>query len=243
MTGNPQSRLTVVLIDTRNPLNIGAVARGMSNFGFFDLRLVNPYDAAFREAASAVGASGVLQQATIYPDVTSALHGCTLVAGTAGITSRQPELPILRLERGARLIKRHLSSMNAAILFGSEKHGLSNADLSHCNLLMRIPTREAHESMNLGQAVAVTLYELVRQPQTARRLPIAAGLADAPALERITLLLKEIMAIAGETQFEEQKSAEEKLRQLVRRTQIRAGDADIWTGLFRQFLWKLKNPG
>lgn len=215
----------------------------MSNFGFFDLRLVNPYDVAFREASSAVGAIELLQKASIYRDLPGALHGCTLVAGTAGITSRQPELPVLRLERGIRLLKRHLSSSNAAILFGSEKHGLSNAALSHCNVLIRIPTREAHESMNLGQAVAVTLYELVRQPQAARRLPGAAELADAFALERITLLLKELMAISGETKFAEQNSAEEKLRQLVRRAAFRSGDADIWTGLLRQFLWKLKNPG
>lgn len=243
MIENPQSRLAVVLIDTRNPLNIGAVARGMSNFGFFDLRLVNPYDVAFREAVSAVGASELLQQATVYSDLASALHGCTLVAGTAGIAHRQPELPILRLERGARLIKRHLSSSSAAILFGSEKFGLSNHDISHCQMLLRIPTRREHESMNLAQAVAVTLYELVRQPATARQLPQAAELAPAPTQERITLLLKEIMAISGEYQFNEQKSAEEKLRQLVRRLALRDADAPVWTGILRQILWRLKNPG
>lgn len=243
MSADPQSRVAVVLIDTRNPLNIGAVARGMSNFGFFDLRLVNPYDTAFREAVSAVGASDLLQKATVYPDVASALHGCTLAAGTAGLAHRQPELPILRLERGARLIKRHLSSSSVAILFGSEKFGLSNHDISHCQMLLRIPTRLEHESMNLAQAVAVTLYELVRQPATARQLPQAAAIAAAPAQERVTLLLKEIMAISGEYQFDEQKSAEEKLRQLVRRLALRDSDAPTWTGILRQILWRLKNPG
>jgi TrmH family RNA methyltransferase len=239
---DPQSRLAVVLIGTRNPLNIGAVARAMSNFGFFDLRLVDPYDAAFREAVSGVGAHNLLQKAIIYPNLESALSGCTLTVGTAGIVSRQPELPVLRLERGARLLKRHLSSDKAAILFGSEKHGLSNADISHCNLLLRIPTRAEHESMNLGQAVAITLYELTRQPRAARRLPREAEPADAEALERLTLLMKETLQISSEGQFGDQKSGEEKLRQLVRRARIRQDDAAIWTGHLRQILWKLKNP-
>ncbi len=215
----------------------------MSNFGFFDLRLVNPYDEAFREAVSAVGASHVLQRAEIHHDLAGALHGCTLTVGTAGVSYREPGLPVLRLERGSRLIKRHLSSDRVAILFGSEKTGLSNEHISHCQLLLRIPTRPEHESMNLGQAVAVTLYELTRQPVTARRLPQPAQMADTKSLERITLLLKEIMALSGEFHFDDHKSATGKLRQLILRSGIRQTDAPVWTGILRQLLWKLKNPG
>lgn len=242
MSGGGQDGLALVLVETRNPLNIGAVARAMSNFGFFDLRLVRPYDEAFREAVSGVGAGELLQKAKVYEDLAEALEGCSLTVGTAGIASRQPELPVLRLERGARVIKRHLRSAKAAIVFGSEKHGMSNADISHCQMLVRIPTREAHESMNLGQAVAVVLYELMREPRVARQTPQAAELAGGDSLERITLLLKEVMELAGEYHFEEQKSAEEKLRQLVRRAGFREADAPVWTGILRQLRWRLKNP-
>lgn len=58
--------LTVVLVAARNPLNIGAAARAMSNFGFSSLRVVNPYEVAFREARSAVGASEVLAKAETF---------------------------------------------------------------------------------------------------------------------------------------------------------------------------------
>jgi TrmH family RNA methyltransferase len=242
VSGDAASGVAVVLVETRNPLNIGAVARAMSNFGFFDLRLVNPYDEAFREAVSAVKAGELLHKAIVCSDIASALHGCSLVVGTAGLEYRQPELPVLRLERVLRLVKRHLSSEKVAILFGSEKTGLSNEDLSHCHMLARIPTRREHESMNLGQAVAVVLYELIRQPAVARRLPQTGAGAPAETLERITLLLKEVMMLSGDYQFEEQKSAEEKLRQLVRRAGIRAADAPVWTGIVRQILWRLKNP-
>jgi TrmH family RNA methyltransferase len=243
MSAATLANLAVVLVETRNPLNIGAVARAMSNFGFTDLRLVSPYDEAFREAVSAVGAGYILQQAKIFSGLGEAVGDCSLVVGTAGIEAREPELPGLRLERGGRLLRRHLSSARAALVFGSEKFGLSNADLSHCRMLVRIPTRPEHESMNLGQAVAVALYELIRQPGVARRMPQAAELADGDALERITLLFKEMMSLSGEFHFEEQKSAEVKLRQLVRRTGLREPDAPVWTGILRQVIWRLKNPG
>lgn len=242
MSEHAQSHVAVVLIETRNPLNIGAVARGMSNFGFFDLRLVKPYDEAFREAVSAVGAAHILQKAQIYSNLADAIADCSLVAGTAGLAYRQPGQPVLRLERGARLIKRHLTNSRVALLFGSEKTGLSNADISHCHILLRIPTRPEHESMNLAQAVAVTLYELIRQPRSARDAPREAKPADAGDLERITLLMKELMERSGEYHLTEHKSAGEKLRQLVLRAGIRSVDAPVWTGVLRQLLWKLKNP-
>ena len=62
-----KQNLRVVLISTRNPLNIGASARAMANFGFSKLRVVNPYDVAFREARSAVGAAPLLQAAEERP--------------------------------------------------------------------------------------------------------------------------------------------------------------------------------
>src|SRR5579885_2061134 len=74
--------LRVVLVAARNPLNIGAAARAMSNFGFLRLRLVNPYTAAFREARSAVGAAALLANAEEYQNVAEAVADCTLVVGT-----------------------------------------------------------------------------------------------------------------------------------------------------------------
>ena len=69
-------RLAVVLVRTRNPLNIGAVARAMQNFGARDLRLVAPYEASFREARSAVGASAVLGEAREFASVAEAVADC-----------------------------------------------------------------------------------------------------------------------------------------------------------------------
>lgn len=242
MTPESRDRVAVVLIDTRNPLNIGAAARAMSNFGFFDLRLVNPYDVAYREAVSAVGAQDLLQKARVLPSVADAVDDCSLVVGATGLGHRQPQHPLHRLERAGRLLRRHLATSRVALLFGSEKFGLSNDDVSHCHWLLRIPTREEHESMNLAQAVAVCLYELIRRPAAARRLPEAPGMADAASLERIGTLLKDALEISGYTNFDTLKTSEEKLRRMVRRLGVREEDATVWTGMLRQILWKLKNP-
>jgi tRNA/rRNA methyltransferase len=160
-------RLRVVLVAARNPLNIGAAARAMSNFGFHRLRVVVPYEKAFREARSAVGASELLSNAEEYKSVGEAVGDCTLVVGTTAVRDRNLQHRIKRLEPGARLIRKQLQSSNVALLFGSERIGLRNQDLSHCHWLVRIPTSEENISMNLGQAVAVCLYELVRNGKAA----------------------------------------------------------------------------
>src|SRR5690349_17883567 len=135
----------------------------MSNLGFSRLRVVNPYEASFREARSAVGAAPLLAQAEQYGSVAEAVADCSLVIGTTAAGSRELHQPLKLLADGAQLMRRRLrTGARVALLFGSEKRGLANDDLSHCHWLMRIPTRKEHVSMNLGQAVAVCLYELTR---------------------------------------------------------------------------------
>src|SRR5579863_2769066 len=154
--------LRVVLVETRNPLNIGAVARAMSNFGAVHLRVVKPYEKAFREAVSAVGAGTVLKGAEEFLSLREAVADCSLVVGTTAVGNREIRQPLRRLEEAGGILRGAMKSGSVALLFGSENRGLSNEDLSYCHWLLRIPTREEHRSMNLGQAVAVCLYEVKR---------------------------------------------------------------------------------
>jgi TrmH family RNA methyltransferase len=231
--------LRVVLIAPRNPLNIGAAARAISNFGFSELRLVNPYQVAFREAKSAVKAQHVLRDAREYTEVADAVADCALVVGTTSHGPRTLEHPLRRLERGGRLIAKRLETAPVALLFGSEKFGLSNEDLSHCHWLMRIPTREEHGSMNLGQAVAVCLYEIIRQPTAVRAEVEPKPSADSESLERLTLRLEEVLALSGYVHGEGGGSTRLKIRRLVRRMKLDAHDAEVWLGMLRQIRWKL----
>ena len=100
MAANQLDGLRVVLVRPRNPLNIGAVARAMSNFGSLHLRVVNPYDAGFREARSAVGAGEVLARAEVHGSEAEAVADCTLVVGTTSVGQRDLQQPLKRLEAG-----------------------------------------------------------------------------------------------------------------------------------------------
>jgi TrmH family RNA methyltransferase len=257
--------LRVVLVAPRNPLNIGAAARAMSNFGVFsgeaaqqtdaardsssppnapravcgELRLVNPYEVAFREARSAVKAQHVLRDAREFATVAEAVADCGLVVGTTSKGLRALEHPLRRLEYGGRLIAKKLASTPVALLFGSEKFGLSNDDLSHCHWLMRIPTRAEHGSMNLGQSVAVCLYEIVRSPAAARATPEARRPAASADLERLKTILEEVLELSGYVHARVEASTSLKVRRLVRRLDLNQHDAEVWLGMLRQIRWKL----
>lgn len=227
----------MVLVNPRNPLNIGAAARAMSNFGFLKLRLVEPYDLAFREAKSAVKASEVMESAQVYPTVAEAIADCSLVAGTSGGEHREPDQFLHRLETGAQLIK--CDPGPVAILFGSEKFGLSNDDMSHCHWLMRIPSRPEHSSMNLGQSVAVCLYELIRDAE-AVAVPLPARKASTTAqTEVIQEQLQHALRLSGYFDNTATAGATRRLRNLIKRLQIGHRDALIILGMLRQIIWRL----
>src|SRR5258705_2325750 len=232
--------LRVVLVDARNPLNIGAAARAMSNFGVRQLRVVNPYEVAFRQARSAVGAAKLLADAEEYKTVAEAVADCTLVIGTTAVGHRDLHHPLRRLDAGARLIRKRLAKGSVALLFGSERFGLSNQDLSHCHWLMTIPTRSEHSSMNLGQAVALCLYEVVRlgKPRQAKdkepKRPARAG-----EIERLTVMMLGILQTSGYIKPREADATETKVRRLIRRMPMESRDAQLWLGMLRQVSWKL----
>jgi TrmH family RNA methyltransferase len=252
-------RVRVVLVATRNPLNIGAVARAMSNFGFFRLYLVNPFEPSFREAKSAVGAAELMANAQVFATVGEAVADCTLVVGTTAVGKREIRQPLKFLEEGGRAIYKHLRARQpsklrsadgekdagaqkkneVAILFGSEKFGLANEDLSHCNWLLRIPTRDEHRSMNLGQAVAICLYELARDAK--RAVAVEKGNpATAGDIDRVADLLLDALRLAGSMDSRSEVTTGQKLRRLMRRHNLTAEDAKFWLGMFGQITYKLR---
>jgi tRNA C32,U32 (ribose-2'-O)-methylase TrmJ len=148
------------------------------------------------------------------------------------------------LAGGALLIREELIGVEnekrgVAILFGSEKFGLSNADLSYCHWLMHIPTSEEQRSMNLGQGVAVCLYELVRgdadEPAPEKSEPAGVG-----ELERMTSALLDALEVSGYMGAHHSEEKVEAVRRMIRRLALTAEDATTWLGMLRQILWKLR---
>jgi TrmH family RNA methyltransferase len=234
--------MRVVLVATRNPLNIGAVARAMSNFGAPHLRVVNPYEPSFREAKSAVGAAALLAKAQEFPTVAQAVADCTLVVGTTAIGNREIKQPLRDLQDAGPLIHKRMAAGKVALLFGSEKRGLSNEDLSYCHWLVHIPTREEHRSMNLGQAVAVCLYEIAREEGEARTTKVKVQeekFAPMETVERITAELLEVLRASEYVAPRGNALAEEKLRRMMRRFALEAADAEVFLGMVKKIAWKL----
>ena len=254
-------RLRIVLVRTRNPLNLGAVARCMSNFGFLKLRVVEPYEPAFREARSAVGGASVLAAAKEFPTLAAAIADCSYVVGSTAVRHRVPKQPVFALPEASDQIHRQLQSGNVALLFGNEKSGLSNDDFSHCHALLHIPTRDKNPSMNLGQAVAVCLYELCRESDPHRLLqtprmktrkssrgggktedmttvPRAATASD---LERLANSLTDALRLSGYIKPGSDRLVEENLRAMLRRQHMNTSDAQTWLGMLRKILWKLRS--
>jgi tRNA/rRNA methyltransferase len=229
----------VVLVSPRNPLNIGAVARAMSNFGFLDMRVVAPYELSFREAQSAVNAHEILHAAQVFETVADAIADCSLVVGTTVGRARDLQQAIHTLPKGATLIRKQAQKAHVALLFGSEKRGLSNDDFSYCNWMMRIPTQDPHPSMNLGQAVAVCLWEIARTSARMARQEVAESAATADEYQRITSVLHELLTESGYINPKSQISTEMKVRRLVRRAKMNSEDAQTWLGMLRQILWKI----
>ena len=234
-----------MLVRPRNPLNIGAAARAMSNFGVHRLRLVSAYVEGFREARSAVGASDLLNQAEEFKSVAEAVADCALVVGTTAVRNRVLQQPVKRLdEHAGTTIRAQLRTERVALLFGSEKIGLTNQDFSHCHWLLNIPTSQQNISMNLGQAVAVCLYELARtEPQTTTPiLPAAEDFepATAGAVEQITEGLLDALRMSGYVKPGTDAMFEKKARRLILRFRLEAYDAKLLLGMVRQIVWKLR---
>jgi tRNA/rRNA methyltransferase len=249
-----RDRLEIVLVSPRNPLNIGAVARAMANFGFSRLAVVAPYAPHWREARSAVGAPQLLQAAAQSSTLAEAVADCTLVVGTGTLTYRKPEQRVIALPLLAPiLIEETTRAGRVALVFGPEKHGLTREDLSLCHLFVEIPTDPRQPSMNLGQAVAVCLYELSSRafPQADPSIEAVSETAsessedhipDAPSgdLELLARVIEEAMTAADYSPPSMQAANRHDLRLLLRRLAPNRRDTRRILGLFRRIVWRMK---
>lgn len=155
------SSTAVVLVEPQGPLNIGAVCRAMANFGFHDLRLVNPQTDHLSEESRlmAVKAGSILEQARVYPDLGQALADTSYAFATTRRFGRYREDFVDPSQVGEVLTELDTSAP-AALVFGREDRGLLTEELDLCQRFITIPTSDELPSMNLAQAVCLCVYEL-----------------------------------------------------------------------------------
>ncbi|MCK9296218.1 MAG: RNA methyltransferase [Desulfobulbaceae bacterium] len=176
--------VSVVLVEPQGALNIGSVCRVMMNFGFTELRLVNPRaDHLSKQARDmAVSARELLKNAGLFGSLTDALADCSLCLGTTRRFGKYRQ-DFLAPHEIAPLLASHASGVKTALVFGREDSGLTTAELGLCQFFVTIATDPALPSLNLAQAVAICLYELSRGRQAQAGEPGGSEPADSRSLE------------------------------------------------------------
>lgn len=177
------------------PGNIGASARAMNTMGFSHLRLVNPADHLSTEARTlAHGSVHILEKAEVFSSFSEALSDIDFVIGTSA-RKKTSHYDYHRVELLPEMIRKKGSSiMNVAIAFGKEESGLSNEEMSRCDIISYVPMVAAYPSLNLSQAVMVYAYilsSLVIEPLSPHDIPKdkASYLALKKKMNRVLTLL------------------------------------------------------
>lgn len=229
--------IRIVLVRPRNPKNIGAAARAMKNFGFTDLVVVSPHPPVWDEAlVSAVGGEDVIRSARVVETLLDAVSDCSLVIGTAG---GRPVESINPAEAREML---RASGTSAALVFGSEKTGLTNAEMSLCHEILTIPARYECPSLNLAQAVAICCYELRHTENTGT----FERTSDDATIGQIEVLLGksiELLRLAGYFENQNERRLMDEFRRSLLRIRPTAREVTLWLGAVNQVRWKLTYKG
>jgi len=240
-------RLRFVLVETSSSGNIGAAARAIKNMGFGELVLVNPrFPNALQEDAAiafASGAQDVLTAARVVSSMEEALQGCNFAAA---ISARLREFspPVVTPRKLAAQLTED-GSLNAALIFGSERFGLPNELVQQCNVLINIPANPDYSSLNLAQAVQVLAYECrmaalegelpsVRQPESA--IGFHGDMAAITDIEAMIRHLEEALVAIDFLKPDSPKKLMPRLRRLFARSQLETEEVNILRGIARQIL-------
>jgi TrmH family RNA methyltransferase len=225
--------IRVVLVNPTHPGNIGAAARAMKNMGLRDLHLVGPSAFPHSEAtARASSADDVLDAARVHEQFEDAIGDCGLVVGTS---ARQRHLPWELAEPrecAARIVQASRSGQ-VALVFGSERMGLTNAELARCNLLISIPTDPEYSSLNLGMAVQVVAYELwlAMRPGAPPPPEPDVPLATADEMLRLYAHIEEVLDLIDFRDRTGSGQLMTRIRRLFNRAQLDQNEMNILRGI------------
>ncbi len=223
----------IVLVRTTHPGNIGAAARAMKTMGLSELVLVSPREFPHEEAtARASGADDLLAAAQRYETLDEALAGCRLVMGTSA-RLRSVAWPQLEPREAAATLLASAGAGPVALLFGTEKSGLSNEELDRCQVLVNIPANPAYSSLNLGMAVQLLAYELRLAWLGEARVPVERDVAPARAedLERFYTHLQQVLINSDFLDPSNPRQLMRRLRRLYARARPDEQELNILRGI------------
>ena len=240
----PQSQPAFVLVRPQMGENIGAAARAMWNFGLDRVRITSPRDGwpNQRAVAMASGAGRLLDEAQLFDSTADAIGDCDYVYAT---TARPRELtkPVFSPEAAMNDARDRIAAGGkVAVLFGPERAGLENDDISRANAIISVPVNPQFASLNLGQCVLLTGYEWQRATvdTVAQTVSMTSEWATQTEMEKLAEHYEERLETAGFF-FPEHKAASMKvnLRNLWSRMPMTRADIQMLHGVMRQMVrWK-----
>jgi TrmH family RNA methyltransferase len=224
------NHVSIILVDTKTPGNIGATARCMMNMGLRRLVLVDPPRDPDNEALKlAAGADEIVNKALVVSTLEEAIAGQNLVIGTSRHPGRLRK-NIRRPREMAAQVASLLPGNNIAVVFGNEVNGLSNDQLALCNEIISIPSSDDFPSLNLSHAVMVVAYEFFIALQAA--VPTAnRELAGAEDVEQFYGHLQETLQAIGFLDRDHPDRIMFSLRQLFGRSRMESRDVKILRGI------------
>jgi tRNA/rRNA methyltransferase len=229
----------VVLVEPKGGGNIGSVSRVMKNFGYTDLRLVNPrVDHLGEESCNlAVTSLDLLKNARVFSGLAESVADCGLVMGTTRRTSKYREEFLYPKDLGGVIAARS-GQLKTALVFGREDQGLKTSELDLCQLLITIPTRKSLPSMNLAQAAALCLYEAA-SPLGAldfapENIPVRAESRD---LEAMFLQMEKTLLDLGFLDRQNPKHLMRAFRRMFGRQGLDEREVRILRGLWNKIDW------
>jgi len=242
--------IRIVLVEPAGALNVGSAARIMANMGLSQLVLVNPHCDPLGEEARrmAVHAGDILERAIAVSTIPEALTDCTrAIATTARDRALNTEMELPEVALPWLLPAESATAVTpAALIFGPEDRGLSNAELNYAQRFVRIPSDPAYDSLNLAQAIAVCCYELARaaEPRQAPAAPSpsASSLGEMAALEQLEGFYQDLQSILlkiGYLYPHTAASRMEKFRRLFLRAAPTPQELAMLRGILRQADWAL----
>lgn len=239
-------KMRVVLVEPQEPMNVGAVARAMRNFGLSRLYLVNPGPRVgppwAREAYwLAVHAEEVLDQAVAVASLREAIEDTHFVVATTGRARELYPAPVVT----AREIPERVLSVEGevALVFGRETFGLTNEELQFAHLIGTIPTAPEQPSLNLAQAVVVFAYELYQAWGQRGGLPGKEELAALGALEGFFADLERYVLEIGFTDEHRFPYAMRRLRRIFHKVRLSQGEVQLLRGLLHQSRYAIGSLG
>lgn len=226
--------IRVVLVETSHPGNIGAVARAMKNMGLAKLVLVRPKEFPHSEAsARASGATDVLKNAVVVDRLEDGIADCGFIVATTA-RDRDQNIRVLDVRDGAQRIVSESLRGPVALLFGNERTGLTNEELSLAHLLLRIPANPEYSSLNLAMAAQLVTYEIYRARGAQHvSAPGLIPLATGEEMERLYAHFEEVLEEVG---FRDRTTSGtrlmERIRRFINRAELDQNEANILRGIF-----------